>query len=92
MNEHTKQLIKENILTSIEALKKEMLSRKEIKGLTINETLEKLTSLTFEKINQNNNEISLDEVNCIFSLCLFKNLSKHFNIYCNIIWLWCFKL
>lgn len=62
MNEHTKQVIKENILASIEVLKKEMLSRKEIKGLTIDETLEKLTSITFEKINQNNNEISVEEV------------------------------
>lgn len=67
MDEHTKQLIKESILASIEVLKKEMLSRKEIKGLTIDETLEKLTSLTFEKVNQNNNEISLDEVKEVIS-------------------------
>ena len=63
MNENTKQVIEDNILMSIETLKKDMLSRKEIKGLRIEETLEKITSLTFERIeHQDNNEISIDEV------------------------------
>ena len=52
MNDDTRSLIERGILVSIKDLKKEMLSRKEIKGLTIGETLEKLSSLTFENLKQ----------------------------------------